>query len=257
MKNIHDLALVEIFQSQSWCIGSEPLSIAHFRRLLMNLLSVRSEHNRPDRNNYLTFQSGNPNVQVVAPLDKYNLFNAYNGSVTVASTFDYQSITLVSGEKFAASLDTPVFVPVGSNSVGKLARLSRTDCLVLNLLYQCRATCHDRRFREDQSPDNCNIPLRWSRICSAKNVKYSVILFITAYANSGKVTFNSPTTFAKHLYCPPLIASSVLTTPIVIGDVTVNNDSRRSDVKGNKVSSITPDFRTPLWRGHITRMQLS
>jgi Astacin (Peptidase family M12A) len=114
-------------------------------RLLMNLLSVRSEHNRNDRNTYLTLQSSNPNSLVVSPLDKYNLFAIYNSSVTIASTFDYQSITLVSGEKFAASLNTPVFVPVGSNTVGALARLSRTDCLVINMLYRCNAPCPDRK----------------------------------------------------------------------------------------------------------------
>ncbi|OQV13897.1 hypothetical protein BV898_11894 [Hypsibius exemplaris] len=159
-------------------------------RLLMNLLGVRNEHNRADRNKFLTFQSSNPNSLVVSGLDKYNLFGLYNGSTTIASTFDYQSVTLVAGEKFAASLNSPVFVPASgskSNTIGHLARLSRTDCLVINMLYQCSAPCPD------------------------------------PYANAGGVTFRRPTTFTTHIYCAPLTATTSLASPIVIGDVIVTS----------------------------------
>ncbi|GAV04831.1 hypothetical protein RvY_15051 [Ramazzottius varieornatus] len=126
-------------------------------RILMNLLGIRNEHNRQDRNNFLLFQSAVPNMLVAPSLQKYNLFAAYanNSIATIASTFDYKSVTLVSGEQFAKSRNRPVFIP--------------------------------------------------------------------AYAASGSVLFNPPTSFSKHLYCPPLISSSSLPSPVVIGDVTISN----------------------------------
>lgn len=116
-------------------------------RLLMNLLGVRNEHNRNDRNAFLTFQSRDPNTLVIPTLQRYNLFTPYanNSVATIASIFDYNSVTLVTGTQFAASLNQPVFVPANRNVIGQLPRLSRTDCSLINLLYSCNAPCPDRK----------------------------------------------------------------------------------------------------------------
>ncbi|XP_055346724.1 uncharacterized protein LOC129594158 [Paramacrobiotus metropolitanus] len=158
-------------------------------RVLMNILGIRNEHNRNDRSSYLAFQSADPNTLVTSTLQKYNIFTPYanNSVATIASTFDYNSVTLVTGQQYAASPNAPVFVPLGTNIIGQLPRLSRTDCLLMNLLYSCSSPCPD------------------------------------PYTSSGTVIFGTPRTFLKHVYCPPLTASSFLTTPLVIGDVTITN----------------------------------
>lgn len=117
-------------------------------RTLVNLLGIRNEHNRNDRNTFLTFQSSDPNTLVTSTLQKYNLFTVYaNTSVaTIASTYDFNSVTHVTGTQYALSASLPVFIPVGGNSVGQLPRLSRTDCLLINLLYRCSAPCPDRKL---------------------------------------------------------------------------------------------------------------
>lgn len=120
-------------------------SLRETMRLLVNLLGIRSEHNRNDRNSFLTFTSGDPNAQVMESLQRYSLFLLYNSSTTaIASTFDYQSVTLVTGDKFAASSNAPVFV--ANTAIGQLARLSRTDCLLTNMLYRCNSACPDRKW---------------------------------------------------------------------------------------------------------------
>lgn len=126
-------------------------------RILANSLGLRNEYMRADRDAYMTFPSTIDRNSLVAPiLQKYNIFaatNQYNSSVATPYTaFDYNSITMVSGTRFAGT-STPVFTTPSGTTVGQLSRLSLGDCNSLKLMYGCppsgygpTPSCIDREY---------------------------------------------------------------------------------------------------------------
>ena len=129
-----------------------PSSPRDAMRVLVNALGLRNEFMRSDRDTFITFQT-NFNSLVVDNLRSLDIFGAakqYNtATATNQGTFDAQSITMVSGEQWAADPTRPVFTLKSGPSakpIGTLARLSLGDCSALNLLYRCGITCEDREL---------------------------------------------------------------------------------------------------------------
>ena len=116
-------------------------------RLWSNSLGLLNEYLRSDRDPIMTFAS-NRNSLVATNLQKYDLFNdvkKLNATTAMLippngvyqSIFDLNSITMITGDRFAASSSQPVFTITGGNSVGQNARLSENDCRALKILYGC------------------------------------------------------------------------------------------------------------------------
>ena len=134
-----------------------PTSPRDAMRVIANALGLRNEFMRSDRDNFITL-APNANSLVAANLQSLDIFAATkkytNASATNQGPFDARSITMVTGEQWAQNIGKPVFTlnmnPTGGGDyrpVGNLARLSRTDCDALNMLYRCRIQCDDRKFK--------------------------------------------------------------------------------------------------------------
>ncbi|OQV18399.1 hypothetical protein BV898_07602 [Hypsibius exemplaris] len=112
--------------------------------LLLNAIGIRNEYQRSDRDGFMIFPTDvNRNLLVDPSLQRYDLFGEgrkYNASQAVNSNpvFDKDSVTMVTGTRYAGSSVRSVFTTVNNDQVGRQFRLSFGDCQTVRALYNCQ-----------------------------------------------------------------------------------------------------------------------
>ncbi|GAV06301.1 hypothetical protein RvY_16315 [Ramazzottius varieornatus] len=98
-------------------------------------MGKRNEHQRGDRDNFITVQSGNVAVQSAYTMYPTDGSQAFWGRFP----YDYCSITHNQPGDFALPNTAAFTMPAGASPsfIPKLDRLSLTDCKLLNMLYGC------------------------------------------------------------------------------------------------------------------------
>ena len=123
---------------QSGCMNSP----RHIMRLLASLTGLRSEHNKPNRDQFVTVSSQNiePRVQPYVPV------NVFDSSKVISNPndFDYNSITMIDPLEFSGN-GAPVIQSRTQATIINSGSLSMKDCQAITSYYQCSATCQDRK----------------------------------------------------------------------------------------------------------------
>ena len=124
---------------QSGCMAN----VGGVKRLLASLLGLRSEHNKPGRDNFITVFPTNVDVrsELFAPLNQYSPTSVLSNP----NDFDYNSITLINPFEYSAT-GQPVIQSRGTPFFTNGA-ISLKDCQALSYYYSCPATnqCRDRK----------------------------------------------------------------------------------------------------------------
>lgn len=108
-------------------------NVREVMKILTNVLGLRNEYNRPDRDQHLKIF-----VEDLQPELRFsNLLNAYNASQVLRSgPFDYNSITIPRPSQFAIA-GKHIFEFPADKAVPTLAHLSKADCVGLSFMYGC------------------------------------------------------------------------------------------------------------------------
>ena len=124
---------------QSGCLSDA----RHVMRLLASLLGLRSEHNKPNRDQFIAVnqQNVNPQAQPYVPLSIYDQSKVLSNP----NDFDMNSISLIDPVTFSTN-GAPVIQSRLGNNLVNTGTLSMKDCQALTWFYQCSATCQDRKY---------------------------------------------------------------------------------------------------------------
>lgn len=108
-------------------------NVREVMKILTNVLGLRNEYNRPDRDQHLKIF-----VEDLQPELRFsNLLNAYNASQVLRSgPFDYNSITIPRPSQYAIA-GKHIFEFPADKAVPTLAHLSKADCVGLSFMYGC------------------------------------------------------------------------------------------------------------------------
>ncbi|GAU91609.1 hypothetical protein RvY_03834 [Ramazzottius varieornatus] len=108
-------------------------------RLLVSLLGLRSEHNKPNRDNFIQINQANLNAVAMGN----NIFNIYDASKSLSdSGFDYNSITLPDSQTVYSNNGQPTIVSRTGTPFQNPGRLSPQDCQALRYMYNCNIQCN-------------------------------------------------------------------------------------------------------------------
>ncbi|GAU89625.1 hypothetical protein RvY_02155 [Ramazzottius varieornatus] len=130
-------------------ISSGKYGCTHSKRLVMktlfHVLGKRSEHNRPDRDDYLDMHLENldPTFAPFAPFQKYLDSTVYYQGFP----YDYNSITHHLPTAYAKPGSTVFSVRDSSKTIGDKPRLSYWDCYAMSMQYQCQDILKNDRCR--------------------------------------------------------------------------------------------------------------
>ncbi|XP_055348657.1 mucin-5AC-like [Paramacrobiotus metropolitanus] len=107
-------------------------------RYIVNSLGKRNEHERGDRDSFITV-APDSQLSVPAAYRKYNQSEAYWGYYA----YDYCSITHNQPADFATTGNafTMTTITTTPGCIPKLNMISATDCQWLNIMYQCNIAC--------------------------------------------------------------------------------------------------------------------
>ncbi|GAU90382.1 hypothetical protein RvY_02803-2 [Ramazzottius varieornatus] len=111
-------------------------------KILANVLGLRNEFSRPDRDNFILVQPQN----FRAEFRNADLYRKYQPSEVEYQNFqfDYQSITMYSMDRFAIPGTVAYHLINPGSFIGNLPRLSKGDCQGLSAHYGCTASfCSD------------------------------------------------------------------------------------------------------------------
>ncbi|XP_055350668.1 uncharacterized protein LOC129597225 [Paramacrobiotus metropolitanus] len=114
-------------------------------RMLLNVLGVVSEYQRPDRDDVakspMQFLSGY-NDKVLDVLQADGIFNIKTDTIPLyPDEFDMDSVTMVRTARYAKDPSIPVFTRTDGKDAPTSATLSQKDCEALNYMYQCNIVC--------------------------------------------------------------------------------------------------------------------
>ncbi|XP_055352519.1 uncharacterized protein LOC129598570 [Paramacrobiotus metropolitanus] len=127
-------------QGQKMAIHNGPNGCMEAQRdvmkILVNVLGLRNEYNRPDRDLHIKVFPENLQPE----LRNSNLLTAYNASQvdTVDRPFDYHSVTIPNFNKYGI-VNSTVFELPANTTFPQLDRLSLDDCMGLAWMYGCDA----------------------------------------------------------------------------------------------------------------------
>ncbi|GAU92467.1 hypothetical protein RvY_04544 [Ramazzottius varieornatus] len=108
-------------------------NVREVMKILVNVLGLRNEYNRPDRDQHLKVF-----VENLQPELRFsNLLNPYNASQVLRSgPFDYHSITIPQPSQYAIA-GKHIYEFPADKAVPTLAHLSKADCAGLSFMYGC------------------------------------------------------------------------------------------------------------------------
>ncbi|GAU92937.1 hypothetical protein RvY_04948 [Ramazzottius varieornatus] len=108
-------------------------------RLLASLTGLRSEHNKPNRDQFVQVnqQAVDPRAQPYVPLQVFDQSKVLSNP----DDFDFNSITLIDQTQFSTN-GAPV-IQSKSKPIQNSGSLSMKDCQAITQFYGCSATCQD------------------------------------------------------------------------------------------------------------------
>ncbi|GAU97396.1 hypothetical protein RvY_08703 [Ramazzottius varieornatus] len=113
-------------------------SVRQVMRMLMSLAGIRFEHNKPNRDAYITVNT--PLATSVAT--SLGVFTTYDPAKVISNRddYDYFSVTNLDAATFSQT-GAPVISSKTSSQLFNTGRLSLKDCQCLSFLYSCTVTC--------------------------------------------------------------------------------------------------------------------
>ncbi|XP_055337686.1 uncharacterized protein LOC129587793 [Paramacrobiotus metropolitanus] len=126
------------------------LNIRQAMRLFVSLMGLRSEHRKPSRDTFITFDNTvmTPVAQAAGSLAPYNPSQVLSNSATM----DYNSITLLDDQTFTTTPGDSIIDANLGQPIFNSGRLSLQDCQALGFLYSIATTVCQNPFLNGNIP---------------------------------------------------------------------------------------------------------